>query len=405
MSLDLQAVRAQFPALHQQVHGKPLVYLDNAASSQVCLASIEAVRAFEEQDKSNVHRGVHTLAQRATSAMEAGREQVAAFLGARSEREIVFTRGTTEAINLVAGTLGQSLSEGDEVLITHMEHHSNIVPWQLLARQRGIVLKVAPIDDRGVLDLQALISMIGPRTRLVSVVHTSNTLGTRNPVAEIVRAAHDAGVPVLLDGAQAAPHEAIDVQEIGCDFYAFSGHKVCGPTGIGVLYGRAEVLADLPPWQGGGDMIDRVSFEGTTFAEPPARFEAGTPNISGIIGLGAACEYLRSVGFDAIGAWERELLDAATQVLGEVPGLRVIGTAPDKAAVCSFVMEGAPVADIGTLLDMQGVAVRVGHHCTEPLLHRLGVPATARASFAFYNTLDEVEALARGLHKVRKILG
>ncbi|TVQ88831.1 MAG: cysteine desulfurase [Deltaproteobacteria bacterium] len=405
MSLDLAVIRAQFPALHQQVNGEPLVYLDNAASSQVCRASIEAVRTFEEQDKSNVHRGVHTLAQRATSAMEAGREQVARFLGARSSDEIVFTRGTTEAINLVAGTLGQSFVEGDEVLITHMEHHSNIVPWQLLARQRGIVLKVAPIDDRGVLDLAALVGLIGPRTRLVSVVQTSNTLGTRNPVAEIVRAAHDAGVPVLLDGAQAAPHEAVDVAALGCDFYAFSGHKVCGPTGIGVLYGRRELLAELPPWQGGGDMIERVSFQGTTFAEPPARFEAGTPNISGIIGLGAACDYLRGVGFDAIAQWEAELLDAATQVLQAVPGLRMIGTAPDKASVCSFVLEGAPAADIGTLLDMQGVAVRAGHHCTEPLMERLGVPATARASFAFYNTMDDVEALGRGLHKVRKILG
>jgi cysteine desulfurase / selenocysteine lyase len=401
---DVDAIRRDFPALHQQVHGKPLVYLDSAASSQVCRASIDAVRAFEERDKSNVHRGVHTLAQRATAAMEAARGQVARFLGAGSPGEIVFTRGTTESVNLVAGTLGASFVAGDEVLITHMEHHSNIVPWQLLAA-RGVVLRVAPVDDRGVLDLGALIAMIGPRTRLVSVVHVSNTLGTINPVREIVAAAHERGVPVMLDGAQAAPHLPVDVVELGCDLYAFSGHKVCGPTGIGVLWGRSELLRSLPPWQGGGDMIESVSFEGTTFAEPPARFEAGTPNISGIIGLGAACDYLAAMPHQAVAAHERDLLDRATAALSELPGLRIIGTAPDKVPVCSFVIEGAPASDVGTLLDMQGVAVRTGHHCTEPLMRRFGVEGTTRASFAFYNTADEVDALARALHKVRKMLG
>lgn len=404
-TFSVHAVRDDFPALHQQVNGKPLVYLDSAASSQVCLASMRAVEHFERHDKSNVHRGVHTLAQRATTAMEHARGQIAQFIGAASPHEIVFTRGTTESINLVANTLGQQLQAGDEVLITHMEHHSNIVPWQLLAQRAGIVLRVAPVDERGVLDLQALIDLIGPRTRLVSVVHTSNTLGTINPVREIVQAAHDRGVPVLLDGAQAVPHERVDMVALGCDFYTFSGHKLCGPTGIGVLYGRAERLAALPPWQGGGDMIDQVSFDGTTFAEPPARFEAGTPNISGIIGLGAACDYLASLDFQAIAAHEAALLARATELITQVPGLRIIGTAPHKVSVCSFVMDGVPVADIGTLLDMQGVAVRAGHHCTQPLLERLGVPATARASFAFYNTLDDVEALARALHKVRKMVG
>lgn len=404
-TFSVHAVRDDFPALHQQVNGKPLVYLDSAASSQVCLASMRAVEHFERHDKSNVHRGVHTLAQRATTAMEHARGQIAQFIGAASPHEIVFTRGTTESINLVANTLGQQLQAGDEVLITHMEHHSNIVPWQLLAQRAGIVLRVAPVDERGVLDLQALINLIGPRTRLVSVVHTSNTLGTINPVREIVQAAHDRGVPVLLDGAQTVPHERVDMVALGCDFYTFSGHKLCGPTGIGVLYGRAERLAALPPWQGGGDMIDQVSFDGTTFAEPPARFEAGTPNISGIIGLGAACDYLAGLDFQAIAAHEAALLARATELLLQVPGLRIIGTAPHKVSVCSFVMDGVPVADIGTLLDMQGVAVRAGHHCTQPLLERLGVPATARASFAFYNTLDDVEALARALHKVRKMVG
>lgn len=403
--VGLPAFRKDFPGLDQLVHGKPLVYLDNGASSQMCRASMDAVRHYQEHDRANVHRGVHVLGQRATHAMEHGRAQVRAFLNAAHDDEIVFTSGTTDAINLVAATLGQSFSEGDEIVLTTMEHHSNIVPWQLLARRTGAVIKVAPIDDRGVLDLQALIDLIGPRTRLVSVVHVSNTLGTVNPVAEIVREAHARGVPVLLDGAQAVPHMAVDVQALGCDFYAFSGHKVFGPNGIGALYGTRERLAALPPWRGGGDMIDHVSFEGTTFAEPPARFEAGTPNVSGIIGLGAAVEYLASVGLERIAAAESALTARADAALAEIPGLRRIGTAPGKASVCSFVLDGIPNADVGTLLDMQGIAVRTGHHCTEPLMQRFGVPGTVRASLAFYNTPDEVEALVRGLHKVRRMFG
>jgi cysteine desulfurase/selenocysteine lyase len=402
--LDVVALRADFPGLHQSVHGKPLVYLDSAASSQSCRASIDAVRGFEEGYRSNVHRGVHTLSQRATSAMEASREAVSRFLGAASASEIVFTRGTTESINLVAATMGASFVAGDEVLITHMEHHSNIVPWQLLA-QRGVVLRVAPIDDGGTLDLDGLAGMMNERTRLVSVVHVSNALGTVNPVEEIVAMAHARGIPVLVDGAQAVVHQSVDVAALGCDFYAFSGHKVYGPTGIGVLYGRADRLRELPPWQGGGDMIDHVSFDGTTFAEPPARFEAGTPNVSGIIGLGAACGYLSAIGLDRIAAHEAELLAHATERLLEVPGLRIIGTAPGKVSVCSFVIDGIPSADIGTLLDMQGIAVRTGHHCTEPLMARMGIAGTARASFALYNTHDEVEALGRALHKVVKMFG
>ncbi len=404
-ALDVAAIRRDFPALHQQVHGKPLVWLDSAASSQVCRASMDAVRHFEEHDKSNVHRGVHTLGQRATEAMEAARGQVARFLGASSADEVVFTRGTTESINLVAATLGQGFQPGDEVVLTHMEHHSNIVPWQLLAQRTGAVIRVAPVDDRGVLDVDALVRLIGPRTRLVSVVHVSNTLGTINPIRAIVDAAHARGVPVLVDGAQAAPHLLSDVAALGCDLYAFSGHKVCGPTGIGVLWGRYDLLRELPPWQGGGDMIASVSFDGTTYAAPPARFEAGTPNISGIIGLGAACDYLRALPRAAVEAHEAALRDRAHAALAEIPGLRMIGTSPDKVAVCSFVLDGAPASDVGTLLDLQGVAVRTGHHCTEPLMVRFGVPATVRASFAFYNTADEVDALARALAKVRRMLG
>jgi cysteine desulfurase/selenocysteine lyase len=397
--------RDDFPALDQVVNDKPLVYLDNAASSQMCRASIDAVAYFQTHDRANVHRGVHELGRRATEAMEAGRAQVQRFLNARGPDEIVFTSGTTAAINLVAATLGAGMSAGDEIVLTRMEHHSNIVPWQLLAARTGVVLRVAEVDDRGVLDIDGLLGLIGPRTRLVSMVHVSNTLGTINPVERVVHAAHARGIPVLLDGAQAVPHMPVDVQALGCDLYAFSGHKVYGPNGIGVLYGRRELLADLPPWQGGGDMIDRVSFEGTTFAEPPARFEAGTPNVAGIVGLGAALSYAEQVGLDVIAATEEVLLQAATAALAEVPGLRMIGTAPGKAAVCSFVMDGIPGADVGTLLDMQGVAVRTGHHCTQPLMERFGISGTVRASFAFYNTMDEVEALARGLHKVRRMVG
>ncbi len=405
-ALDHAAIREDFPALDQRVHGgKPLVYLDNAASSQVCRAAMEAVSHYQRHDRANVHRGVHVLGQRATAAMEAGRESARRFLNAAHTDEIVFVRGTTEALNLVAGTLGTSIGPNDEIVLSAMEHHSNIVPWQLLAERTGARIRVAPVDEAGVLDVDALMALMGPRTRLVTLVHVSNTLGTVNPVERVIAAAHDRGIPVLLDGAQAAPHLPVDVQALDCDFYCFSGHKVFGPNGIGVLYGKRERLMALPPWQGGGDMIDTVTFDGTTFAPPPARFEAGTPNVSGIIGLGAALEYAMGVGMDRIAAAEAELVRLADQALSEIPGLRRIGTAPGKAAVCSFVLDGIPDADVGTLLDMQGIAVRTGHHCTQPLLQQYGLAGTVRASFAFYNTPDEVEALVRGLHKVRKMFG
>ncbi len=404
--LDLVAqVRSQFPGLDQDVHGKPLIYLDNAASSQMCVAAIEAVDHFARHDRSNVHRGAHELGQRATQAMEDARAVVQRFIGAAHEDEIVFTRGTTDSINLVAGSLGAMFSAGDEVVITEMEHHSNIVPWQLLAARAGIKVRVAAVDDRGVLDLDGLIGLIGPRTRLVSVAHVSNSLGTVNPVGEIIDAAHDRGVPVLLDGAQAIPHVLVDVASLDVDLYAFSGHKVFAPNGIGVLYGKRELLRTMPPYQGGGEMIDEVSFEGTTFAEPPARFEAGTPNVSGIVGLGAALSWLMSQDRAALAAHEHALVEAADAMLAAMPGIRRIGTAPGKQGACSFVMEGVPGADVGTLLDMQGIAVRTGHHCTQPLMRRFGIDGTVRASFSFYNTMDEVEALERGLHKVRRMVG
>jgi len=401
----VQAVRAEFPALDQQVHGKPLVYLDSAASSQMCRASIQAVDHFNRHDRSNVHRGVHALGQRATQAMEDARGIVRTFLNAAHDSEIVFTRGTTDAINLVAGSLGQSFEPGDEVVLTQMEHHSNIVPWQLLAQRMGLRIRVAPVDRTGQLDLGALVDLIGPRTRLVSVVHVSNTLGTVNPVREIIAQAHERGVPVLLDGAQAVPHTPVDVRELDADLYCFSGHKVFGPNGIGVLYGKQDLLQRMPPYQGGGDMIDQVSFDGTTFAEPPARFEAGTPNVSGIVGLGAALAWFAKQDRQALLTHESHLVQATSDMLDQLGGIRQIGTAPGKAGSCSFVMEGVPGADVGTLLDMQGIAVRTGHHCTQPLMHRFGIEGTVRASFSIYNTLDEVEALERGLRKVQRMVG
>lgn len=401
----LLAVRECFPGLDQQVNGKPLIYLDSAASSQACLASIEAVSGFDRHDRANVHRGEHTLGRRATAAMEAAREQVRRFLNAEHPDEVVFTAGTTDGLNLLANTVGAGLQAGDEILITHMEHHSNIVPWQLLAARRGVVLRVAPVTDTGELDLDAFMALIGPRTRLISVVAVSNALGTVNPVAEIIAAAHERGIAVIVDGAQAAPHAMVDVQALDADYFVLSGHKVFGPNGIGALYGKRDLLRALPPWKGGGDMIDHVSFEGTTYADPPARFEAGTPNVSGIIGLGAALDWLMEQDRTALFAHELAVTKAADEALAGIDGLRRIGTAPGKTGVCSFVLEGIPGADVGTLLDMQGIAVRTGHHCTEPLMRRFGVAGTVRASFAFYNTLDEVDALVRGLHTVRRMVG
>jgi cysteine desulfurase/selenocysteine lyase len=404
---DVAAVRADFPALHQRVHGRPLVYLDNAATTQKPVAVLDALRHYYEADNANIHRGVHTLSERATAAYEAARETVRAFINARSVSEIVFTRNATEAINLVARSWGDSvLRAGDEVLVTEMEHHSNIVPWQLACARSGAVLRVAPIDDRGELDMDAFERLLTPRTKLVAVVHVSNALGTVNPVDRIVRLAHEAGARVLIDGSQAVHHMATDVQALDADFYVFTGHKVYGPTGIGVLYGRETLLEEMPPFLGGGDMIRTVSFEaGSTWNDLPYKFEAGTPNIAGTIGLARAIDYLRGVGFEAIEAHEANLLDTATAALTAIEGLRVVGTARDKRAVVSFVLDGIHPHDIGTIADREGVAIRTGHHCAQPVMDRFGIPATARASFAMYNTTDEIDALAAAIRRVRALLG
>lgn len=404
--LDLASVRRDFPTLHQEVRGKPLVYLDNAASSQKPKSVIEAVQHFYEKDYSNIHRGVHSLSERATIAYESARGEIASFLNAKSEKEIVFVRGATEAINLVAMSWGRKfLQAGDEVLISHMEHHANIVPWQLLSEQIGIKLKVIPITEAGELDLLAFEKLLSSKPKLLALVHTSNTLGTINPVKKLIQKAHALEVPVLLDGAQAVPHEAVDLQDLDVDFYVLSGHKLFAPTGIGVLYAKQAILESMPPYQGGGDMILTVSFEGSTYNEVPHKFEAGTPNIAGVIGLGEACRYLKALGMDKIKAYEAELLTKATQALQSIPGLKIHGQAADKASVISFTLGEIHPHDIGTLLDNEGVAVRTGHHCTMPLMQRLGVPATARASFAFYNTVEEIEILVKALEKVKKVFG
>jgi cysteine desulfurase/selenocysteine lyase len=405
-SYDLAGVRADFPILAQKVQGRPLVYLDNAASTQKPRAVMDAIAACYGEYYANVERGVHTLSQQSTAAREQAREAVRRFLNAPSAEEIVFVRGTTEAINLVAASWGRrNLEPGDEILVTELEHHSNIVPWQLLCEERGAVLRVAPIDDRGEVIQEELERLLSPRTRLVAVAHVSNALGTVNPVREIAERAHRVGALVLVDGAQAAPHLAIDVQALGVDFYAFSGHKVYGPSGIGVLWGRSELLATMPPWQGGGGMIRTVTFAKTTYAAPPHRFEAGTPAIEAAIGLGAALGYLTNVGLPAVAAWEAELLALATERLAAVPGLRLIGTARHKAAVLSFTLEGIHPHDVGTVLDQEGIAVRAGHHCAQPVMEHFRVPATSRASFGLYNTREEVEALAAALHRARELFG
>jgi cysteine desulfurase/selenocysteine lyase len=397
-------VRADFPILGQEIYGKPLVYLDSAATSQKPRAVIDAIANYYLEDNANVHRGVHLLSERATQAYEGARGKVKRFINAAHDHEIVFVRGTTEAVNLIAQTYGRSrVSRGDEILITAMEHHSNIVPWQMLCEEKGAVLRVAPIDDEGQLLLDELERLIGPRTRLLALAHVSNALGTINPVRRVVEMAHRRKVPVLVDGAQAAPHLALDMQALGCDFYAFSGHKLFGPTGIGVLYGRSELLEEMPPWQGGGDMISSVSFEKTTYNKLPYKFEAGTPDIAGAIGLGAAIDYVSALGLSAIAAHEHDLLSYATEALRQVPGLRLIGTAPEKASVLSFLLGEVHPHDIGTVLDREGIAIRTGHHCAQPLMRRLGVTATARASLAFYNCREDVDALVSGLHKVREV--
>jgi cysteine desulfurase/selenocysteine lyase len=402
--LDVARIRQDFPILSRQVRGKPLVYLDNGASAQRPRAVIEAERDYAERHHSNVHRGVHTLSQEATDLFEGAREKVRRFLNAASMREIVFVRGTTEAINLVAQSWGgANLRAGDEVVITWLEHHANIVPWQMACERAGAMLRVVPIDRQGVVDFDAYLSMLGPKTRMVAVAHVSNALGTVLPVQDIVAAARERGIATLVDGAQAVPHQRVDVRALGCDFYAFSGHKLYGPTGIGVLYGREALLQEMPPWQGGGDMILTVSFDRTTYNTLPYRFEAGTPHISGAIGLGAAIDYVEGIGLERIAAWEHELLDYATDRLSSVPGLQLIGTAPGKASLVSFVLDGVHPHDLGTILDAEGVAIRTGHHCAMPVMDFFDVPATARASFAVYNTRAEIDALVAALGTAREM--
>jgi cysteine desulfurase/selenocysteine lyase len=403
-TFDVEKLREDFPVLKQQIHGKPLVYLDSAATAQKPYAVIEAIRHFHEVDCANIHRGVHELSQRSTAAYEQTRTRARQFLNAASDAEIIFVRGTTEGINLVASSWGHpNLKAGDEIVISAMEHHSNIVPWQMLCEARDARLRVIPMNDRGELILEEYQKLLNPRTRLVAVAHISNALGTVNPVAEMIAMAHRAGALILIDGAQAAPHLRVDVRALDADFYAFSGHKVLGPTGIGILYGKQALLEDMPPYQGGGDMIRTVTFEKTTYADLPYKFEAGTPNIAGGIGLGAALEYIDRIGIERIAAWEHELLRYGTEQLERIPGLRIIGTAREKAAVISFVIEGIHPHDIGTVLDLDGIAVRTGHHCAQPVMDRFHVPATTRASLAFYNTLAEIDKLVAGIYKVKEV--
>ena len=403
---DVERVREDFPILKQKVHGKPLVYFDNAATSQKPVTVIEAEERFYREYNSNIHRGVHQLSERATRAYEDARVKIQHFLNAGEAREIVFVRGTTEAINLVAAAYGRkNVQAGDEILITAMEHHSNIVPWQILCEEKGARLRVAPVNDRGELVFEEFEKLLNSRTRLVSVTHVSNVLGTINPVREIVAAAHRMNVPVFVDGAQAAPHLKVDVRDLDCDFYALSSHKMFGPTGIGVLYGKAGLLEAMPPYQGGGDMISSVSFEKTIYNVIPYKFEAGTPNIAATIGLGAAIDYIDQLGLENVAAYEHELLEYAPEAVSRLPGVRIVGTARQKASVISFVLDGIHAHDVGTVLDQEGIAVRTGHHCAQPLMERFQVPATARASLAFYNTKEEVDRLAAGIEKVKHIFG
>jgi cysteine desulfurase/selenocysteine lyase len=404
--LDPYKLREEFPILARKVHGKPLVYLDNAASTQKPTAVIDAVEWYYKSHYSNVHRGLHKLSSEATEAFDAARSKIQRFIGARNKNEIVFTSGTTGSINLVAHSFGaRFVGADDEILITHMEHHSNIVPWQLLCERTGARLRVAPINDAGELILDEYDKLLGPRTKLVAVVHTSNALGTRNPLEHVIRTAHDAGIPVLVDGAQAVAHENVDVAEMDCDFFAFSGHKMFAPTGIGVLYGKSEWLEQMPPFLGGGEMIRSVTLEKSTFKAPPIRFEAGTPDIAGAIGIGAAADWLESIGLDRIAAHDDELLDYTTRRLVEIPRVRLIGTAGDKSSIVSFVLDDIHPHDVGTVIDLEGVAVRAGHHCAQPVMDRFGVPATVRASLACYNTPEDVDALVAGIHRVIEVLG
>jgi len=405
-ALDVDAIRRDFPVLQQQINGKPLVYLDNAASSQRPNQVIDAIADYYRHDHANVHRGVHTLSQRATDAYEGSREVVRRFINARDTKEIVFVRGTTEAVNLVAQSFVRpGARPGDEILISGLEHHANIVPWQLLCEQTGAILKVIPITTTGEVDFGAFEQLISPRTKILALAHVSNALGTVVPVEKFISVARRHGVPVLLDGAQAVPHGKVDVRALDCDFYCFSAHKMLGPTGMGVLYGRQQLLEAMPPWQGGGDMILSVTFEKTTYNQLPWKFEAGTPHISGAIGLAAAIRYLETVGIERVAQHEHELLTYATRRLQEIPGLRIVGTAPHKAAVVSFVMQGIHPHDIGTILDTEGVAIRTGHHCAMPVMEFFKVPATARASMSFYNTFEEIDRLVDALEHTRAVLG
>lgn len=401
---DVHKVRADFPILARKIHNKPLVYLDNAATTQKPQAVIDALIYYYTAQNSNIHRGVHTLSEEATASYEESRATVQRFLNAADPREIIFVRGATEGINLVAQTWGRAnIRSGDEIVISAMEHHSNIVPWQILCEQQGANLRVAPVNDAGELLLDEFEKLLGPKTKLVAMSHVSNALGTVNPVRKIVEAARRVNARVLLDGAQAVPHMPVDVRAIDCDFYAFSGHKIYAPTGIGILYGKAELLEAMPPYQGGGDMISSVTFEKTLYNRLPYKFEAGTPHVSGAIGLGAALDYVNSVGLDRIARHEKQVLAYGTRRLLEIPGLRLIGTAKEKEGILSFVLEGIHPHDVGTILDQEGIAIRTGHHCAQPLMERFGVPATARASLALYNTVEEMDALARGIEKVREV--
>jgi cysteine desulfurase/selenocysteine lyase len=398
--------RHHFPLLRQRVNGKPLVYFDNAATSQKPQIVIDTIMRYYMEENSNIHRGVHYLSERATQAYEEVRTKVQRFINARSTKEIIFVRGTTEAVNLVAYSYGRpNVGPGDEVIISAMEHHSDIVPWQILCNEKGAKLRVVPMNDDGELLVEEYEKMLNERTRIVGLVHVSNVLGTINPIKQMVAMAHARGIPVLVDGAQAVPHMKVDVRDLDCDFYAFSAHKMFGPTGIGVLYGRESLLEAMPPYQGGGDMIKSVTFEKTIYNDLPHKFEAGTPSIASGMGLGAAVDYIDQINLDAVAAFEHDLLVYATETLLKIPRVRIIGTAKEKAAVVSFVIEGIHPHDIGTVLDLEGVAIRTGHHCAQPVMQRFGIPATARASFAFYNTKEEVDILAKGIEKVIEVLG
>ena len=401
--LDVERVREEFPILHRTVRGKPLVYLDSAATTQKPRHVLDALARYYAHGNANIHRGVYLLSEEATAAYDGARAKVQRFINARVSREVIFTRSSTESINLVAQSFGrQNIGPGDEILITHMEHHSNIVPWQLLCEQTHARLRVAPIDDQGELRMDEFERKLTSKTKIVSVVHLSNSLGTINPVSRIVALAHERGIPVLVDGSQAAYHMPVDVQALDCDFYVFTGHKLYGPTGIGVLYGREALLESMPPYMGGGDMIRSVTFEKTTYADLPNKFEAGTPHIAGAVGLGAAVDYVTGVGFDKIARHEKDLLEYGTDALLEIPGLRLIGTASNKASILAFVLKGAHPHDIGSIVDIEGVSIRTGHHCTQPVMDRFGVPATARASVAMYNTRQEIDQLVHALHRVRE---